>query len=57
MLVHRPLIVFASLFLLLAQRGQTPSAPKTWDDVALADWATPIAGLGVRPGHFSESEY
>lgn len=31
--------------------------PKTWDDQALKDWATPIAGLGVRPGHFSEKEY
>ena len=31
--------------------------PKTWDDTMLKDWATPIAGLGVRPGHFSEAEY
>src|SRR5262247_3882393 len=26
---------------------------KTWDAKALADWATPVAGLNVRPGHFS----
>jgi hypothetical protein len=31
--------------------------PKTWDERALADWATPVAGLNVRPGHFSEQEY
>jgi hypothetical protein len=31
--------------------------PKTWDAKALADWATPVAGLNVRPGHFSEKEY
>ena len=31
--------------------------PKTWDAKALADWATPVAGLNVRPGHFSEEEY
>jgi mono/diheme cytochrome c family protein len=34
-----------------------PAIPKTWDDKALADWATPVAGLNVRPGHFSEAEY
>lgn len=30
---------------------------KIWDDKALADWATPIAGLNVRPGHYSERQY
>jgi mono/diheme cytochrome c family protein len=32
-------------------------APRFWNDCELADWATPIAALGVRPGHFSEREY
>src|SRR5262245_32365039 len=31
--------------------------PKTWDTKDVADWATPVAGLNVRPGHFSEKEY
>jgi mono/diheme cytochrome c family protein len=31
--------------------------PKTWDEVALADWATPVAGLNLRPSHMSASEY
>jgi hypothetical protein len=31
--------------------------PRIWDDAALADWATPIAALGVRPGHFSADDY
>jgi len=31
--------------------------PKTWDETALADWATPVAGLNVRPTHISEKEY
>jgi hypothetical protein len=31
--------------------------PKIWDDEALEDWATPIAALGVRPGHFTAAEY
>ena len=35
----------------------SPTIPKTWDEAALKDWATPIAGLGVRPGHFSAKEY
>ena len=34
-----------------------PNIPKTWDDAALADWATPVAGLNVRPAHISEKEY
>jgi hypothetical protein len=31
--------------------------PRIWDDAALADWATPVASLGVRPGHFTAAEY
>jgi hypothetical protein len=31
--------------------------PKTWDEAAVADWATPVAGLNVRPGHMSEKDY
>ncbi len=27
--------------------------PKIWDDAALADWATPIAAVGLRPGHYT----
>ena len=57
MLVQRPLICIAFFFLISSQQAQTPAVLKTWDNVALADWATPIAGLGVRPGHFSEREY
>ncbi len=34
-----------------------PAIPKTWDESALADWATPVAGLKVRPGHFSAEQY
>ncbi len=32
-------------------------APRFWNDHDLADWATPVAGLNVRPAHFSEKEY
>jgi hypothetical protein len=50
-------ICIAFVVQLPLQQAQTPGVTKTWDDAALADWATPIAGLGVRPGHFAEREY
>jgi hypothetical protein len=33
------------------------AAPRVWNDRDLAEWATPIAKLKVRPGHLSEKEY
>ena len=48
------MITFVCLMTGLALAGDVP---KTWDDRALADWATPVAGLNVRPGHFSDCEY
>src|SRR4051794_20495818 len=38
--------------------AQVPTAvPRTWETRTLADWATPLANTGFRPGHFSEEEY
>lgn len=37
--------------------AQAMRAPRIWDDAALADWATPVAGLNVRPAHYSSAEY
>ena len=34
-----------------------PHIPKVWDDAALRDWATPLAGLNARPTHLSAREY
>jgi hypothetical protein len=34
-----------------------PQIPRVWDEAALADWATPLAGLNVRPAHMSAREY
>jgi len=34
-----------------------PEIPKVWDDAALAEWATPIAGLNVRPTNMSAKDY
>jgi Cytochrome c len=56
-------LVGAGLFFALfasAIYGQIPfrpEIPKVWDDAALAEWATPVAGLNVRPKHMSASEY
>jgi hypothetical protein len=36
---------------------QKIAAPRVWNDKDLATWAAPVAGLNVRPGHFSEREY
>ena len=33
------------------------AAPRIWNDRDLAEWATPVAPLKVRPGHLSEKEY
>lgn len=40
----------------VAQRW-APQIPRTWDDAALAGWATPISGINVRPTHISAKEY
>jgi hypothetical protein len=57
-------IVFFILFavtsessVLWAQATFRPVIPKTWDDASLADWATPVAGLNVRPTHISAKDY
>jgi mono/diheme cytochrome c family protein len=34
-----------------------PEIPRVWDEGALADWATPLAGLNVRPTHISPESY
>jgi mono/diheme cytochrome c family protein len=38
--------------------AQAPTVvPRIWDDAALADWATPVATLNVRPAHYSSTDY
>ncbi|HAX44537.1 MAG TPA: hypothetical protein PLF84_03690 [Bryobacteraceae bacterium] len=45
------------MLLLLAVCLPAADPPRIWDDEALKDWATPVAALGVRPGHYSAAEY
>ncbi len=42
---------------LWSQSAFRPAIPRTWDETALSDWATPVAGLNVRPTHVSAKEY
>jgi hypothetical protein len=37
--------------------GSSPRVPKVWDEAALADWATPVAGLNLPPTTMSADEY
>ena len=37
--------------------AQPVRVPRAWDTAAVKDWATHIAALGVRPGHYSEADY
>jgi len=50
-------VVTLGLSTLWPQSAFRPSIPKTWDGAALADWATPLAGLNVRPTLISAKEY
>ena len=38
-------------------QGWKPDIPKVWDETALADWATPLAGLNLRPTHLPVKDY
>lgn len=56
------MVRFCTLILILcaiaaAQPSIRTKAPKVWDEKALAEWATPLAGLNVRPSHISAKDY
>ena len=56
---HRQWMLPGLLFILtLSAIAKTETrVPKIWDDEALADWATPLATLKLRPGHYTAAEY
>jgi mono/diheme cytochrome c family protein len=48
----------AALGAAFGQPGATRlQPPRFWNDRDLAEWATPVARLNVRPGHYTEQEY
>jgi mono/diheme cytochrome c family protein len=51
------LALILALGFYVAVAAQAMRAPRIWDDSALAEWATPVAGLNVRPSHYSSREY
>src|SRR5579862_1426593 len=56
--MKQALVYLAVAVSIFAQTGaKLIDAPRIWNDRDLSDWATPVAGLNVRPGHFSEKEY
>src|SRR5262245_3392579 len=40
-----------------AQQGPSITIPIAWNDKDLSDWATPLVGLGLRPGFYSQTEF
>jgi len=57
-LCYRILLVVSSMpSAVWPQSRFSPDIPKTWDESALADWATPVAGLNLRPTHVTSKEY
>jgi hypothetical protein len=56
-LIYSFLVAACGASLLWPQPRADAAVPKTWDETALADWATPLAGINVRPAHISSKEY
>jgi mono/diheme cytochrome c family protein len=50
-------VAYATAFAAEDAKAWVPDVPKTWDETQLVDWATPVAGLNVRPSHISPDEY
>src|SRR5712691_4348782 len=60
--IGRSLVAFLLTIAAALAQGDSPSpsrimVPKAWADSALAEWATPLPVLGVRPGFYSEAEF
>jgi len=56
-IVLASLLAAANIALVRSQPQPAGSAPRIWNDADLADWATPVAGLNLRPAHISAAEY
>ena len=55
---HAGVFLAVALSSAFGQSGERRiEALRFWNDHDLSDWATPVAGLNVRPGNYSEKEY
>lgn len=50
-------IALAAICASAMAQQQPTAAPRIWNDRDLAEWATPLANINVRPGHLTEKEY
>jgi hypothetical protein len=55
--VVRRIFIVAGVLSLGTLAATEPQVPRIWDDGALEEWATPVAALNLRPGHFTSAEY
>ena len=55
--IARGLSVLAMTLALGVIGTAQPQLPRIWDEESLADWATPIAALKIRPAHYTPAEY
>jgi hypothetical protein len=54
---RRTLLIFSMTVVVSVIAKTQVRAPKIWDEKALADWATPVAALKIRPAHYTAAEY
>lgn len=55
--VRHILTITGLLWLGTLAASTEPQVPRIWDDRALEDWATPVAALDIRPGHYTPADY
>src|SRR4030095_6611808 len=55
-LLHLALLTSAIVTAAMGQQGPW-QIPKTWDQKALEDWATPLATLNAQPKHITPEQY
>jgi hypothetical protein len=51
------MLVLLTCTLMEAQEAGRAKAPRAWEEKALTEWATPVAGLNVRPAHIRPKDY
>lgn len=56
-MIRQIVCILACVYALTIITRVQSEVPRIWDDKALQEWATPVAGLNVRPGHYSAAEY